>query len=65
MTEVLSYNSPTATNGSPLMWFEMLSNPREYSRRLFCPEATDDSNGIPASSFWHRHSERTSPEPAA
>ena len=43
--------SISPTNGSPLVWFELLANPREFSRRLFCPEATDDSNGIPASSF--------------
>src|SRR5436853_7473377 len=30
------------TTGSPLMWFEMLSNPREFHRSLFRPDATDD-----------------------
>ena len=39
------------TNGSPLMWFEMFGGIGDVRRRLFCPEATDDSNGIPASSF--------------
>jgi prepilin-type N-terminal cleavage/methylation domain-containing protein/prepilin-type processing-associated H-X9-DG protein len=39
------------TNGSPLMWFEVLGNPRELPRRLFCLEATDDCNGIPLSPY--------------
>ncbi len=41
----------TMQEGAPLMWFELLANAREVRRRLICPEATDDSNGVPASAF--------------
>jgi prepilin-type processing-associated H-X9-DG protein/prepilin-type N-terminal cleavage/methylation domain-containing protein len=41
----------TMDEGAPLMWFELLASPRDVRRRLICPEATDDSNGVPASAF--------------
>jgi len=41
----------TPQDGTPLMWWELLANGRDVSRRLFCPEATEDSNGVPASAF--------------
>ena len=41
----------TPTKGTPLMWWEMLAIGRDVRRQLFCPEATEDSNGLPASSF--------------
>ncbi len=41
----------TTQEGAPLMWFELLASPRDVARRLLCPEATDDSNGVPASAF--------------
>jgi prepilin-type N-terminal cleavage/methylation domain-containing protein/prepilin-type processing-associated H-X9-DG protein len=39
------------TQGTPLVWFELIANPREVRRRLYCPEATEDCNGVPLSSF--------------
>jgi len=41
----------TPTKGTPLLWWEMLGLGRDVRPQLFCPEATDDSNGIPASAF--------------
>jgi prepilin-type processing-associated H-X9-DG protein/prepilin-type N-terminal cleavage/methylation domain-containing protein len=37
--------------GTPLMWWELLANGSDVSRRLLCPEATEASNGMPASAF--------------
>jgi prepilin-type N-terminal cleavage/methylation domain-containing protein/prepilin-type processing-associated H-X9-DG protein len=39
------------TNGTPLMWFELLGNGRDVSRRLFCPGATENTNAVPHSAF--------------
>jgi prepilin-type N-terminal cleavage/methylation domain-containing protein/prepilin-type processing-associated H-X9-DG protein len=39
------------TNGTPLFWWELLANGRDVSRRLFCPEATENGNGVPLNAF--------------
>jgi prepilin-type N-terminal cleavage/methylation domain-containing protein/prepilin-type processing-associated H-X9-DG protein len=44
------YNISPA-NGTPLFWWELLSNGRDMRRQLFCPEATEESNGAPLSAF--------------
>jgi prepilin-type N-terminal cleavage/methylation domain-containing protein/prepilin-type processing-associated H-X9-DG protein len=41
----------TREEGAPLMWFEMLANPRDVHRRLLCPEAIEASNAVPTSVY--------------
>ena len=41
----------TPEKGTPLMWWELLASGRDVGRRLLCPEATEASNGMPASAF--------------
>jgi prepilin-type N-terminal cleavage/methylation domain-containing protein/prepilin-type processing-associated H-X9-DG protein len=41
----------TPQKGTPLLWWELLAGGRDASRRLLCPEATEASNGTPASSL--------------